>query len=40
MSTGDNPERFEREPLTLRLVFSGSAILAGIALVVLPRRGD
>ncbi len=27
------------EPLTLRLVLSGSAILAGIALVVLPRRG-
>jgi drug/metabolite transporter (DMT)-like permease len=26
------------EPLTLRLVLSGSAILAGIALVVLPRR--
>ncbi len=27
------------EPLTLRLVLSGSAILAGIALFVLPRRG-
>ncbi len=27
------------EPLSLRLVLSGSAILAGIALVVLPRRG-
>jgi len=26
------------EPLTLRLVLSGAAILAGIALVVLPRR--
>jgi drug/metabolite transporter (DMT)-like permease len=28
------------EPLTLRLVLSGSAILAGIALVILPRRGS
>ncbi len=28
------------EALTLRLVLSGSAILAGIALVVLPRRGS